>query len=160
MWDFVSPTRGFMTLSEVLDDLVSQIQERPKDEFRIIVGTDSQAKVSRQSVTFVTALIIHHVGKGARYYIHREQQNHIYSLRQRMFTEASYSLHLGGILTERLQEKRADLTLEVHLDVGEKGATRQLIREIVSWITANGYEARVKPDSFGASKVADRYTRI
>ncbi len=37
--------------------------------------------------------------------------------------------------------------------------TKQWIREIVAWITANGYEARVKPDSFGASKVADRYTK-
>lgn len=160
MWEFVSPTRGLMSLDEVVDDVVAQVKERPRDEFRIVVGTDSQAKVSRQSVTFVTALIIHHVGKGARYYIHREHQSHIYSLRQRMFTEASYSLHLGGILTDRLHEKGADLTFEVHLDVGEKGATRQLIREIVAWITASGYEARIKPDSFGASKVADRYTRI
>ncbi len=160
MWEFVSPTRGLMSLDEVVDDVLSQVNERPQDEFRIVVGTDSQAKVSRQSVTFVTALIVHHVGKGARYYIHREHQSHIYSLRQRMFTEASYSLSLGGILTDRLHALGADLSFEVHLDVGEKGATRQLIREIVAWITASGYEARIKPDSFGASKVADRYTRI
>lgn len=148
-----------MSFEEVVDDLLTQIAHQPHDDFRIMVGTDSQAKVSRQTVTFVTALIVHHIGKGARYYIHREHQSHIYSLRQRMFAEASYSLHIGGILSERLHEKGADLSFEVHLDIGEKGATRQLIREIVAWITANGYEARVKPESFGASKVADRYTR-
>lgn len=112
-----------------------------------------------QTVTFVSAVIMHHVGKGARYYIHREQQRHMYSLRQRMFTEASYSLQVGGMLSEQLGQRGVHWSVEVHLDVGEKGATKQLIREIVSWIEANGYEARIKPDSFGASKVADRYTK-
>lgn len=148
-----------MTFDAVVDDVLKQIRQKPAGGMKVMVGTDSQAKVSRGSVTFVTALIVHHVGKGARYYIHRESQQHMYSLRQRMFTEASYSLHLGSLLSERLQDEAANLPLEVHLDVGERGATRQLIREIVAWITASGYEARVKPDSFGASKVADRYTR-
>lgn len=158
-WTFQSPTLGTLTLEEVAEDLLKQVDSYPQDKFRLMVGSDSQPKQGSKTVTFVTAVIIHHVGKGARYYIHRENQQHIYSLRQRMFTEASYSLQAGGWLSDYLNSRGADWGWEVHLDIGQKGATKQLVREIVSWITQSGYEARIKPDSFGASKVADRYTK-
>ena len=159
MWAFLSPSRGRMTLGEVAEDLKASVIQYPSDSFRLIVGTDSQPKIQSGTVTFVTAIILHHVGKGARYYIHKENQRHMYSLRQRMFTEASFSLQIGSELTEMLHSEQSDWRPEVHLDIGERGATKQLIRELVAWITASGYEARIKPDSFGASKVADRYTR-
>jgi predicted RNase H-related nuclease YkuK (DUF458 family) len=160
MWTFISPSRGAMTLDDIVDDCVAQVQAHPRDRFKLIIGTDSQARPATRQVVFVSAIILHRVGKGARYYIHRRQHHHIDSLRQRMFTEASYSLQIGGMLVEKLHEKGIDWKLEVHVDVGEKGATRQLIREIVGWIEANGYEVRTKPDSCGASKVADRYTKL
>jgi len=159
MWTFVSPTKGPMTLEEVADDLLTLVNAQPREKFRLMVGSDSQPKPGSRSVTFVTAVIVHHVGKGARYYIHREQQQHVYSLRQRMYMEASYSLQAGGALSEYLHQQGADWNWEVHLDIGLRGATKQLVREIVAWITQSGYEARIKPDSFGASKVADRYTK-
>ena len=52
-----------------------------------------------------------------------------------------------------------DLDLEIHLDVGEKGQTKDLIREVVGMVVGSGFDARIKPDSFGASKVADKYTK-
>lgn len=159
MSQFYSPTHGALTLEEVVDDLLGQVKRNPHDEYRVMIGSDSQPKPGQQNVTFVTAVIIHHVGKGARYYIHQEQQKNIYTLRQRMFTEASYSLQFGGLITDLLMKQGEHWPLEVHLDIGNKGATKQLVREIVAWIEASGYEARIKPDSFGASKVADRYTR-
>ncbi|MCL6637866.1 MAG: ribonuclease H-like YkuK family protein [Alicyclobacillus sp.] len=159
MWTFDSPSRGTLSLEEVVDDLLAQVQAAPRDRFRLMVGTDSQPRPGRHTVTFVTAVILHHVGKGARYYIHRVQHDHIYSLRQRMFTEAACSLQAGSLLSEQLHSRGADWQLEVHLDVGERGATKSLVREITAWIAQNGYEPRIKPDSFGAAKVADRYTK-
>lgn len=158
-WTFSSPTRGLLTLDEMVQDLFSEIEGSAQDEYQIMVGTDSQAKSAAKSVTFVTAVIIHHVGKGGRYYIHREQQQHIYSLRQRMFTEATFSLEIGSLLSDRFDAFGGARPLEVHLDVGERGATKQLVHELVSWITQSGYQAKIKPDSYCASKVADRYTK-
>lgn len=159
MWWFISPTKGRVTLSDVADDIVEEVRSHPQDDYRLMVGSDSQLKENRQRANFVSAIILHRVGKGGRYYVHRETAHHPFSLRQRMFAEAGYSLQLGGMLSEALQERGNPMQLQVHLDIGEKGATNQMIREIVAWITASGYEARIKPDSFGASKVADRYTR-
>ena len=49
--------------------------------------------------------------------------------------------------------------MPAHLDVGDKGETREIIRELVGMVTGSGYAARTKPDSFGASKVADRHSK-
>ena len=53
----------------------------------------------------------------------------------------------------------ADLSIEIHLDIGTNGDTKDLIREVVGMVVGSGFDARIKPDSFGASKVADRFTR-
>ena len=48
--------------------------------------------------------------------------------------------------------------LEIHIDVGSLGPTREMIREVVGIVNGNGYVAKTKPDSWGASSVADKYT--
>lgn len=160
MWSFYSPTRGNLSLEQVVDDILQEASQSPEQTYRLMIGSDSQPHAGRKSVKFVSAIILHRVGKGARYYVHRETVPHLYALRQRMFTEAAYSLQLGGMLSEALHQRGEEWKMEVHLDIGNKGATKQLIREIVSWIQSSGYETRIKPDSFCASKVADRYTKI
>ena len=158
-WTFYSPSKGLLTMDQVVEDVLSEIEGSTDSKVRIMVGTDSQPKPASRSVTFVTAIIVHRVGKGGRYYVHREQHHHLYALRQRMMTEAAYSLQIGGLLSEQLGRTKKSWPIEVHLDIGEKGATKQVVREIVAWITQSGYEAKIKPDAYGASKVADRYTK-
>ena len=48
--------------------------------------------------------------------------------------------------------------LEIHIDVGALGPTRELIREVVGMVSGNGYTAKTKPESWGASSVADKHT--
>lgn len=82
------------------------------------------------------------------------------SLRQKIFYETSLSLHLASQLEEELRHNGyATLNVEIHVDVGTRGDTRDLIREIVGMVTGSGFNAKIKPDSFGASKVADRHTK-
>ena len=106
---------------------------------------------------FVTAIIIHRVGKGGRYFFHRKKQHFVQSLRQRIFFETSLSLDVAGRFTALLSEDgHAHLNVEIHLDVGEMGDTKELIREVVGMVIC--FDARIKPESYGATKVADRYT--
>ena len=69
------------------------------------------------------------------------------------------ALEVVQALEEALGNVGNQLPIEIHLDIGEDGATRVLIKDIVGWITQSGYEAKIKPDSFGASTVADRFTK-
>jgi predicted RNase H-related nuclease YkuK (DUF458 family) len=52
-----------------------------------------------------------------------------------------------------------NLDIEIHLDVGEQGKTKEIVREVVGMVTGSGFDARIKPESYGASSVADKYTK-
>lgn len=155
---FISPSLGKISLEKVFEDINTFINHNPQDLFKIVVGTDSMTK---NETIFVSAIVIHRIGKGARYYYRKEPRKHINSLRQRVFYEAALSMevaiHLKEFLaTSGLLEK---VNLEVHVDIGNHGQTRALIREVVGMVTGSGMVAKIKPHSFGASKVADRHTK-
>ena len=158
MDDFISPSKGRLSFDEVFDDMMGYVQEYPDAEYKVIIGTDSQ--YSQDNTCFVTAIIVHRIGKGARYYYTREWEFMGKSLRQRIFYETSRSLALASWVAERLAENgHADLNVEIHLDVGVNGRTKELIREVIGMVIGSGFDARIKPDSFGASKVADKFTK-
>jgi predicted RNase H-related nuclease YkuK (DUF458 family) len=154
---FVSPTKGRLSLDEAFNDIMAYVHDVPSADYKLIIGTDSQVG---DDTCFVSAIIIHRVGRGARYYYCREHETTSRGLRQRIFYEASKSLELASNIAHRLSENGySDMNVEIHLDVGENGKTKELIRDIVGMITGTGFAARIKPDSFGASKVADKHTR-
>lgn len=157
MEKFISPSRGPLEFDEMYQDILLFMGNCPQGAFKLIIGSDSQV---REETCFVTAVVIHHVGKGARYYYSKSYHRRITSLRQRIFYETALSLNVAGQLAERLSDDGLeDLDVEIHLDVGTNGETKELIREIVGMVTGNGFEAVIKPDSSGASKVADKYTK-
>lgn len=155
--EFISPTRGRLTFDELFRDIVGYMQSYPDESYRLIIGTDSQFA---EETCFVTAIIVHREGKGGRYYYTREKERVNRSLRQRIFYETSRSLKLAGHMAEKLASNGyAHLNVEIHLDVGEKGETRGLIREVVGMVVGSGFHACIKPNAYGASKVADKYTK-
>lgn len=156
---FYSPSRGRMSFRNVFQDLIDYISSQPEASYKLIIGTDSHAYFG-ESVVFVTAIVIHRVGKGGRYFFQKQRQPFMASLRQRIYYETFLSLEVASRLTEKLAKNgHAELNVEIHLDVGEKGDTREIIKEVVGMVIGSGYSARIKPDSYGASNVADRFTR-
>jgi hypothetical protein len=146
-----------MSFDQMFDDIAAFMQVQPQNDYKLIVGTDSQ---SQDDTLFVTAIVVHRLGKGGRYFYRKRRQRKIASLRQRIFYEASLSLGVASELAERLNYNGyADLNVEIHLDVGPNGETRDLIREIVGMVVGSGFDAKIKPDSYGASKVADKHTK-
>lgn len=125
-----------MSWDEVVDDLLVYVVEEPEFTYKIIIGTDSQV---REETHFVTAVVVHRVGKGARYYYKRRVYDNIKSLRQRIFMEAATSLETASKLAQDLAEKgHTELNLEIHLDIGQNGQTKEMIRDIVGMITGSG----------------------
>ncbi|HHX95693.1 MAG TPA: hypothetical protein GX691_07745 [Clostridia bacterium] len=154
---FVSPTKGKMTLDQVFKDLISYVESDPDANYNVIIGTDSHAK---DETCFVTAIIVHQIGKGGRYYYRKTRQRKITSLRQKIFFETAMSLDCASKVASKLSENgHSELNLEIHLDIGPNGQTKELIREIVGMVVGSGFDARIKPWSCGASKVADKHTK-
>ena len=158
--EFVSPSEGRLDFEETYRSIVNFVNQAPDQVHRLIVGTDSQAK--EKEICYVTALVIYREGKGGKFYYLKEIEYLRRSMRQRVFFETAKSLEIASLLTSRLSKDAALLEhvhVEIHLDVGQKGRTQELIKEVVGMVTGSGYDARIKPDSYGASKVADKYTK-
>ena len=155
---FTSPTRGKLSFGEMMDDVISYIQGLPHSSYRIIIGTDSMVK---NETCFVTAVVVHRLGKGAKYYYNKKIQRKIKSLRQKIFYETSLSLELGAQIHDYFAQRSgfAELPVEVHIDVGLQGETRDLIKEVVGMVVGSGFQAKIKPDAYGASSVADKHTK-
>lgn len=155
---FTSPSKGAMNLEEVVVDILNYVSEDMLRPYILIVGSDSHA--CAEGTCFVSAIIIHRIGKGARYFYTRKTEKHVKSMRQRIFYEASLSLALADQLQNCLIEKgRDDMKVEIHLDVGTHGETKELVKEIIGMVVGSGFDAKIKPYACGASKVADKYTR-
>jgi len=155
--EFTSPSAGILSFDGMFAVISDYIRQSPSDSYSLIVGTDSFLD---SATLFVSAVIIHRVGHGGRYFYRKNSRRKIENLRQRIFFEASMSIELASLLKDRLDASGLpSMSVEIHLDVGENGETREIIRELVGMVTGSGYEARTKPGSFGASKVADRHTK-
>lgn len=157
--DFTSPSKGKMSFEEMFRDIILYIDENPEEIYKLIVGSDSQA-YAHEGIVFVVAVVVHRVGKGGRYYYYKQQKKQMASIRQRLLFETSLSLEVAGLLTDTLLSNGySDFNIEVHLDAGDKGETKNMIKELTGMVMGSGYDARIKPDSYCATKVADKYTK-
>lgn len=153
-----SPTYGKVDIAGLRKVISSYMAQDKNAKYEIIVGSDSQ-KIKGDAYDFVTALIIHRVGLGGIYFWRREVMDRKISLKERIYREATMSLETSESFVEFFKENGiSKYNIQIHVDIGKNGDTRELINEVVGMIRGSGYEIRIKPDSFGASKVADRYT--
>ncbi|MFC1482643.1 ribonuclease H-like YkuK family protein [Candidatus Margulisiibacteriota bacterium] len=142
------------SLSEVIDEIRNYMNDNDYN-YNLIIGSDSQRYDGH--ISFVTAIIIQKVGKGGRFFYFKNAVHHPMSLQYRLLTEATYSVEILEKI--KISDIYLDLhNIEVHVDVSENGKSRSFIKECMSYIRGLGYDCKIKPDGYGASKVADRYT--
>jgi predicted RNase H-related nuclease YkuK (DUF458 family) len=155
---FHSPTKGRMALPKILGMITDFALAEPDYRYRIIIGTDSQTRKGK-GTEFVTALIVHRVGGGGVYFWRKYRRQKPYSLREKIYEEALASLEFANEFLHLLKGEPELLKfgLEIHVDIGEKGRTREVISEVVAMIQGNGYQVKTKPEAYGASTVADRH---
>lgn len=151
-----------MTMEKVVKTLVDFMNEGPDYFYRLVIGTDSKSgKLQRaQPLDFVTAIVIHRMGKGGRYFWQRNKVEKIASLRDKIYTETLLSIELASKLVPEFSQKLNGqrYKVEIHIDVGEFGPTREMIKEVVGMVNGNGFTAKTKPDSYAASNIADKHT--
>ncbi|SFG99088.1 hypothetical protein SAMN05660649_03427 [Desulfotomaculum arcticum] len=154
---FISPSKGRLSFEKMMKDITEYIKGLPLSSYKIIIGTDSMV---REETCFITAVVVHRLGKGARYYYRKIKHRKIKSIRQKVFYETALSLELGGQIAKVFSESGfAELPVEIHIDVGLQGETRNLIKEVVGMVTGSGFQAKIKPEAYGASSVADKHTK-
>ena len=111
-----------------------------------------------KNADFVTAIVVHRIGNGGRYFYRRFELGKFHTLRDRIIREALISVDAAkDFLVELKKYPLPDFEFEIHADIGEYGPTKVLIQEVVSMVRANNFEVKMKPESYAASNVADRH---
>jgi uncharacterized protein len=160
--NFFSPTKGSLPLREVLNEMAAYMLDKPHRTYEVIVGCDSTAS---QDPTFPVVIVVLRKQEGGRFFLRRVhyESRPFPSRRQRIMEEVMLSCQLALWLRENFApvaaiHKVAYEFKYIHADIGEKGITRDMVKEVTGLILGNGFLPKIKPESFAASTVADRYS--
>lgn len=158
-----------LTFDQVYNLLLNFIKQAPNYHYKLSIGTDSQVD---EGTVFVTAIHMHRVGRGAIGFISTQTISRpIRSLREKIYLETSKTLEVAALFTpEKIdgliepllntREHHGDIKFEFHLDIGNSGATKDLIGEMIAMARGTAFEPKIKPESYAASSYADRYTKF
>ena len=128
------------------------------------MGCDS---ASDKTPYFPVVIVVLKVGEGGRFFLKKisYKNRKFYSWKERVLEEVFISCELALQLREDLTQKMSGAKGKynyqfryIHADIGENGDTRDMVKEVVGLIRGNGFEPKIKPESYVASVVADRYT--
>ncbi len=141
----------------VVHEVINFMKADERFRYKIIIGSDS-LQLRDNNADFVTAIVVHRVGNGGRYFWRRLDLQKFYTLRDRIINEVLLSLEVAKeVLSELKLANVKNYDFEIHADIGENGATKAMLQEVVGMIRAHNFEAKTKPDSYAASSVADRH---
>jgi len=153
---FHSPTYGNQTFDQMIDGIVDFVTGDAANGYSLMVGSDSEMSTD---TSFITAVVLHRHGAGARYYWSEMVKPRFPTLRERIWQEAIFSITVAKSIVEELAEREIEShNIEIHVDIGENGPTKSLIQEITGYVRGNGFAVHIKPQSCAASAVADRLT--
>jgi predicted RNase H-related nuclease YkuK (DUF458 family) len=143
-----------LSKEKLIKEIENFIAENKKFNYKILVGTDSECYDHK--IDFITVIVIHRVGFGARYFWRRQIFDPKFGLHERLWQEALLSLNIGQELLKNLTQKQLNFQFELHLDLSTTGKSSSSLKEIINLVRGYGFEVKIKPESYAASKIADR----
>jgi predicted RNase H-related nuclease YkuK (DUF458 family) len=157
---FYNPSRGKLNITQVIEEIFNYMFSKPEKFYDIIVGCDSS---SSEEPYFPVAVVILRVGEGGRFFLKKVfyKNRKFYNFKSRILEEVLLSCELALYLREELEKKIKNFNYQfryIHADIGENGATRDMIKEVTGLIRCNGFEPKIKPEAYVASVVADRFS--
>jgi len=169
--NFWSPSKGDLDFNEVIKEIYNYISADPEFFYDIVVGCDSP---SSDKPFFPIAIVVLKTGAGGRFFLKKMSYpdnylkkfaNVVTNWKNRILQEVYLSCELALSLRETLEREfgasRPNFNYQfvyIHADVGEQGKTKEMVKEVTGLIRGHGFEPKIKPMSFAASVVADRYT--
>ena len=158
---FYNPTRGNLKTSQVIEEILGYMSDKPEEFYDIIVGCDSS---SGEEPHFPVAVVILRKGEGGRFFLKKigYKNRKFYNWKTRVLEEVLLSCELALFLRENVENKLKVASFNyqfryIHADIGENGQTKDMIKEVIGLIRGNGFEPKIKPEAYVASTVADRY---
>lgn len=155
-----SPTNGELTLEEICDkinEFVTKEIDNGHKDITIAIGTDSQAF---KSTKVVAVIAVHSQGNGGIYFYETFRFPKM-SIHDKILNETVLSINLASTITPILDRKQVleKVNFQIHCDIGNNGKTNKYINEITGMVKACEYDCVIKPDSFAASGIANKYSK-
>lgn len=154
-----------LTIEEVSKIVFNYITTDKEVEYEITIGTDSQSHTLTRIVEVIAA---RRIGKGGIFFYYVDNVENFHSLRDKIYEETNRSIILAKEFLDKVLSLMGDNNIDIndlnvkfliHCDIGEYGKTNSLIKEIVSWVHAVGFECVIKPDSYTASGIANKFSK-
>ncbi len=83
-----------LSVSQVVREIVGFMKFDLKRQYKITIGTDSE-QIGEGKADFVTAVVVHRVGNGGRYFWRRLELGKFHTLRDRIIKEVLLSLEVA-----------------------------------------------------------------
>jgi uncharacterized protein len=147
---------GWRTLTgRPIGDVVDFVRDHAKSGQVVHLGTDSLQRT--RHTRFVTVVAILTPGRGGRAIWTRDTRPRIVSLRERLLREVWLSVELGLRLSPVVPGP-----LHVHIDANPiaQHKSSAYVQELVGLVVSQGFRAVIKPESWAASRAADRLVRV
>lgn len=151
-----SITYGEVNFDQMCDLIGHYIQNDRKANYDICVGTDSQ---NTDITKVVLAIAIRKIGSGGIFFIDIQKVKRISNLKQKLYYETAQSLDLALKLNNFLLENHFPQKINIHVDAGAIGASSEVSPQLKGWIIASGFGCQVKPFSYAASSIADKFSK-
>jgi len=144
------------TLTEMADAITKFIREDKSSKYDLMIGSDSH--FSKGHTNLATAVIIHRVGSCARLFITEEKVKGDLDICTKIINETRASIEIMRCFENSEFLYLVDSTA-IHIDAGSKGLSNKVIKDCIHYVKGFGYDYEVKPKSFAATNVADKFTR-
>ena len=140
---------------EILEEVEKLLKEY---NLKIYIGTDSFIDNKSKKVCYATVVVLHKENKGGRVFISKKHDRLANSLKERLHYETWQTLTIAYKLSERFKDK-AEIIIHIDVNKSRKHKSGDYVQELVGLITGQGFKCFVKPDSWAAQTVADKFTR-
>ena len=162
---FTRPSGGEFSVREAAAVAATYVAQSPASVYTVTIGTDSQ---NFDKTKMVEVIAIHRIGTGGIFFYRTNYVRLIQNLRQKIQEETQLSLTVANVFFDELHNNLSMLghdldhmhiKCQIHCDVGYNGSTRTMIQEIVGWVRSMGYDCAIKPDSYAASGIANKFSK-
>lgn len=151
--------------NQMIKIIADYIKKDLKAEYDITIGTDSQ---THSESKIVEVIAVHKIGDGGIFFYHSEYRERFRALKEKIVEETARSLENANgfldniellLLEDNIDIEKLNLNFHIHCDIGHKGKTKELIKEITNWVNSLGYDCLIKPESYTASGIANRFSK-
>lgn len=144
------------TIKFPFEKAIEVINSAPENS-SIYIGCDSLPK--GRCIEWITVMVIHFGSNAGGSFVFSKHidKRKTMEMRERLWTEVSLASEIALELAPYVEKR--NFKFEIHLDLNPNNKSSCILKEAVGYITGLGFEAKVKPEAFAASSVADMRVR-